>query len=376
VAAAGYPVGAAIAPIMPVDRWREEYGDLLDGIATAVPAGTDLTVECITHRFTPGSKATLTEWYPRSRLEMDESRRTAKRGRFGAVKHVYPREASCASGSSPRSPSGCPAPGASTGPEPPPGGDVPFPTVLVLLPPSETKAPGGDGGPLDLATLTSPELTPVRTEIAETVVKLAGDVPASRAALGLSPRQDDEIGRNATLWTSPTRPALERYTGVLYEALDVRSMTRAQRARAGRRLAVGSALFGLVRGEDAIPAYRLSAGSPLPGLPTLRAMWKPALSPVLARLEDLVVDLRSGCYAALAPAPGAVALEVLSERPDGTRAVVSHANKAHKGRVARLLALSTAEPTDVVRLRALLRRAGLHVEHDGGSALTLVVRAP
>ena len=153
-------------------------------------------------------------------------------------------------------------------------------------------------------------------------------------------------------------------------------MTRAQRARAGRRLAVGSALFGLVRADDRIPAYRLSAGSSLPGLPTLRALWKPALAPVLAGLDDLVVDLRSGSYAALAPVPGAVTVEVLSERPDGTRSVVSHFNKAHKGRVARLLATTTAEPTDVVRLRSLLRRAGLHVEHDGGTALTLVVPAP
>ena len=92
VAAAGYPVGVTIAPIMPVEGWREEYAELLDGIAAAAPVGTDLTVECITHRFTPGSKATLTEWYPRTRLEMDETRRTTKRGRFGAVKHVYPRE--------------------------------------------------------------------------------------------------------------------------------------------------------------------------------------------------------------------------------------------------------------------------------------------
>jgi len=248
--------------------------------------------------------------------------------------------------------------------------------VLLLLPPSETKAAGGDGAPLDLAALTAPELTGVRTEIAESLVKLADDVPAARAALGLSPRQDAEIARNAELWTSPTRPAIERYTGVLYDALDVRTMTRAQRARAGRRLAVGSALFGLVHAEDPIPAYRLSAGSALPGLPTLRAMWKPTLSPVLGAVDELVVDLRSGSYAALAPVPGAVTIEVLSERPDGSRSVVSHFNKAHKGRVARLLALSTAEPEDVVRLRSLLRRAGLHVEHDGGTALSLVVPAP
>jgi uncharacterized protein len=248
--------------------------------------------------------------------------------------------------------------------------------MLVLLPPSETKHPGGDGGPLDLAALSAPELTPVRTELVEALVKLADDVPAARAALGLSPKQDDEIGRNAALWTSPTLPALQRYTGVLYDALDVATLTRAQRARASTRLAVGSALFGLVRGTDRIPAYRLSAGSALPGLPGLRSIWRPALPPVLAGVEDLGVDLRSGSYAALAPVAGAVTLQVLSERPDGTRAVVSHFNKAHKGRVARLLAASTAEPTDVVGLRRLLRRAGLHVEHDGGTALTLVVAAP
>ena len=248
--------------------------------------------------------------------------------------------------------------------------------MLVLLPPSETKADGGDGPPLDLATLTAPELTAVRTELLENLVKLAADVPASRAALGLSPKQDDEIARNAALWTSSTLPAVRRYTGVLYDALDVASMTRTQRARAGRRLAVGSALFGLVAADDAVPAYRLSAGSQLPGLPTLRSLWKPVLSPVLAGVDDLVVDLRSGSYAALAPVPGAVTVDVLSERADGSRSVVSHFNKAHKGRLARLLATTTAEPDDVLRLRRLLRRAGLHVEHDGGTRFTLVVPAP
>jgi uncharacterized protein len=247
--------------------------------------------------------------------------------------------------------------------------------VLVLLPPSETKAPGGDGAPLDLAALSWPELTDVRTSLVEALVELAGDLPAARAALGLSTAQDVEVKRNAELLGAPSMPALERYTGVLYDALDVRSLTRAQRARADRRLAVGSALFGVVRGSDRIPAYRLSAGSALPGRPTLRAVWRPALGPVLAAVDELVVDLRSSAYAALAPVPGAVTLDVLSERPDGTRAVVSHFNKAHKGRVARLLATTTGEPGDVVRLRALLRRAGLHVEHDGGTALTLVVPA-
>ena len=244
----------------------------------------------------------------------------------------------------------------------------------MLLPPSETKHPGGTGAPLDLGALSSPELTPVRTQLVDAVVALAGDVPAARTALGLSASQDGEIARNAQLRTSPTMPAIERYTGVLYDALDVRSFTRAQRARASARLAVGSALFGLVRAEDAVPAYRLSAGSTLPGLPSLRSLWKPVLTDVLTATGELVVDLRSGAYAELAPVPDAVTVQVLSERPDGTRAVVSHFNKAHKGRLARLLATTTAEPDSVVRLRGLLRRNGLHVEHQGRQ-LTLVVPA-
>ncbi|SNT01826.1 hypothetical protein SAMN04488107_4663 [Geodermatophilus saharensis] len=245
--------------------------------------------------------------------------------------------------------------------------------MLVLLPPSETKSPDGDGGPLDLAALSAPELTPVRERLVDALVTLAADAPAARTALGLSPGQDAELARNAALRTSSTAPAVERYTGVLYDALGVRTMTRAQRARADRRLAVGSALFGVVRAGDPIPAYRLSAGSALPGLPGLRALWRPVLGPALTGTGELVVDLRSGAYQALAPVPGAVTVDVLSERADGSRTVVSHANKAHKGRVARLLATTTAEPDGVVRLRALLRRAGLHVEHDGGTALTLVL---
>jgi uncharacterized protein len=63
--------------------------------------------------------------------------------------------------------------------------------VLVLLPPSETKHAGGDGPPLASAALSFPELDPLRKELVDELVELAGDVPASRAALGLSPRQDE-----------------------------------------------------------------------------------------------------------------------------------------------------------------------------------------
>ena len=92
LALAGYPVGLTIAPIMAVEGWREHYAQLLEQVAVAVDGvpGLDLTTELITHRFTAKSKQVLLGWYPRTQLEMDEDARRAKRGKFGALKHVYP----------------------------------------------------------------------------------------------------------------------------------------------------------------------------------------------------------------------------------------------------------------------------------------------
>jgi spore photoproduct lyase len=94
LALAGYPVGLTIAPIMPLPDWRAHYGHLLGLVEQAVDGvpDLDLTAELITHRFTPGSKEVLLGWYPRTKLEMDEAQRTSKRGKFGALKYVYPKE--------------------------------------------------------------------------------------------------------------------------------------------------------------------------------------------------------------------------------------------------------------------------------------------
>lgn len=248
--------------------------------------------------------------------------------------------------------------------------------MIVLLPPSETKRPGGDGPPLALDILSYPALTATRAELVDDLVRLAADRPASRKALGISASQDGEIDRNAALRAAPTLPAIHRYTGVLYDALDVGSLKGAAVARAAARLAVVSALFGLVRADDQIPAYRLSAGSKLPGRPTLAARWKPSLEPVLAELagRELVVDLRSGSYAALGKVPGAVTVDVTAEHPDGRRSTVSHFNKAHKGRLARALASTRAEPGDAAAVATVARRADMRVERRGDH-LTVVVPA-
>jgi spore photoproduct lyase len=91
MALAGYPVGLTIAPIIAADGWQQAYADLIEhaaGTLAGVP-GIDLTVELITHRFNPGSKAVLDSWYPGSSLDMTDRNRVTKRTKFGSQKQVY-----------------------------------------------------------------------------------------------------------------------------------------------------------------------------------------------------------------------------------------------------------------------------------------------
>lgn len=178
---------------------------------------------------------------------------------------------------------------------------------------------------------------------------LAKDPDAMAAALKLGPRQRGEIDRNRTLTTAPTLPTIDRYTGVLYDALDAASLPEAARERAGRTVAVHSALFGLTGGLDPIPAYRLSADSRLPGL-SLREHWSAAIAKELRSVDGLLLDLRSEGYVALGPAPqrpDSVYLRVLGHGPDGAVRALNHFNKHAKGELTRALLLAE-EPPDTV----------------------------
>ena len=227
--------------------------------------------------------------------------------------------------------------------------------MLLLLPPSEGKAADGPGPPLDLDTLSYPALTGARRRLVGTLERLARRSPGRlRTALGLTPRQDLELEHDATLSTAGTRPALELYTGVLYEALGYSTLRGAARRRADSSVVVASALFGLVRPRDQLPPYRLSATTALPGVGPLAALWRPVVEPVLAEEGGLVVDPRSSAYAALARVPDAVQVRVLRDwGPERPRTVVSHDNKYVKGHLARALcehgARTVADLADVAR---------------------------
>ncbi len=241
--------------------------------------------------------------------------------------------------------------------------------MLILLPPSEGKTPARRGKPLDLTTLTFPELSAPRQAVLDALVDLCrGDPDAARRTLGLPPGLADLVGRNADLPVTSTARADRVYTGVLYDALALPDLTAHARRRATSRVAVVSSLFGLVRPGDRIPAYRLSGDASLPDVGPVAGVWRAHLDPVVrsAAGPGLIVDLRSTTYAAFwRPAADlvrrVVTVRVLHES-DGRRTVVSHFNKATKGRLVRGLLEDGANPASVPALARTLGRLGWHVE--------------
>jgi uncharacterized protein len=255
--------------------------------------------------------------------------------------------------------------------------------VLVLLPPSEGKRAPEVGAPVDLASLAfAEELGARRAKALAALVKLAGgNRKRALGHLGLPVGLSAEVDRDAALLSAPAAPAAEVYTGVLFQHLDLATLSAAALARAREQVLVASALWGVVALEDRIPAYRLSIGARLPALTRsgLAAWWRPALAKALPdEPGQLVVDLRSGGYAAAWRPKQATLVEVKASTADGKP--ISHMAKAVRGTVARRLlqARSAAtEPEDVARAAHGdgVGRVELHAPTRAGAAWTVNVIA-
>lgn len=180
--------------------------------------------------------------------------------------------------------------------------------------------------------------------------------------LGVSPNLLDEIARNLDLASAPATPAREVYTGVLYEAAQLRK---------GDDVTIFSGLFGATGGEDLIPAYRLSMNVKLPRAGALKTYWRRHLKAGLftgnisknsagSNIPDpneVTVDMRSGAYLVWNPPGQWWDVRVR----DSSGKVITHMAKHYRGLLTR--ALLDAGSDDVA---AVARTLGtVEVEVDG-----------
>lgn len=251
--------------------------------------------------------------------------------------------------------------------------------MLVVLPPSETKVSGGRSGTqLELSRLRTPELTPLREELLQSLQRLCEDQEKALQGLKLGPKGAFEVERNREVRTSPVLPALERYTGVLYDALEVSDWSPQQWEYARAHVGVFSALFGLVGAKDLIPAYRLSSDSQL-DVGRLPAVYEPYREAIWGSVSEFVLDLRSGGYRSLAPLTegSGVFVSLVKPGPLGARKALGHHNKPVKGRLVADLVRSGAQISTLQQLVTWGSKNGWDFDaesyHDGVIDLVVAV---
>lgn len=237
---------------------------------------------------------------------------------------------------------------------------MPASLPLILLAPSEGKAPGGMPGRLPesepqrwvrrqlelLAREGSPQAQKRAFQVGEALL-----AKAREEALGLGGRP-------------PLLPALARYAGVAFRALDPATLP----PEAWRQVHILSCLRGLVRGDEPVPPYKLK----LAGLPGLKAHWRDGLRRPLAALpEGPVWELLPADFASLLRA---------WDRPRHTLAILDHEGRSlthfakfYRGRVARwILEHREGDPERVLAGRIQgCTWEGSEPNDRGGRALTL-----
>ncbi|MGA1361459.1 MAG: YaaA family protein [Ilumatobacteraceae bacterium] len=231
--------------------------------------------------------------------------------------------------------------------------------MFILLPPSEGKADGGRPGTAwePSAGPTGRALGPMREQVAPALARARG---GDQKLLGVKGAAlESARAANTAVLGAPTLPAWQRYTGVVWDHLDLASLPGAARTAAVKRILVPSALLGVVRGDEPTPDYKLKMGAVLAGTGRLSRWWRAALTEEIVRLTRgaLIVNLlpqeHSDAVDWEALGEGRVVHVDLVSRTKGGR-VGGHDAKAAKGALARRL-IDAAPGATVTRTLAGFR---------------------
>lgn len=205
--------------------------------------------------------------------------------------------------------------------------------MLILLPPSEKKKAATGQHKFELSDLA-----------------FASELLAARSSALLS----QEI--------LPTAEAIEIYDGVLYQGLNWKDLSDANRIRANSRVLIFSALFGLIRPKDQIFKYKLKIDN---------SLWRESVAQVAVNFTDeLIIDCRSSTYKGIWPVNPDRTVEVrVFKITDGARSVITHMSKKYRGELTRHLLLQPSDPqnpAELQRMAAELFECELCPPNNGG----------
>lgn len=248
--------------------------------------------------------------------------------------------------------------------------------MLFLLPPSETKKAGGNSPSLSQLALPFNQLAGAREQVLAALEAVCENPESAVKILKLAKTQTASVQINQEIRTSATSPALFRYDGTLYNAIEAGTLSAKELARANEQILIQSALFGLVSAMAPIPNYRFSATTRLEGL-GLKEVWNQAHLPVFERIAPSapIIDLRSKSYAGLALIPAHLEnywVEVVSRTPAGETRALNHFNKKSKGLLVRAVLQSREPVTTIRKLKSVAKNLGFEIVEQEQQLLLVV----
>jgi len=138
--------------------------------------------------------------------------------------------------------------------------------------------------------------------------------------------------QNQDVFNSKCVPAIERYTGVVYNHIDWASLSAPAKKYMNNHILIFSGLFGLLTPDTLIPDYKLKMN-----VLSLKRLWAPIITKHLEK-EELIFDLLPQVHRkAYTPNKNTIQIDFLVKNKGKTSAA-GHFGKSVKGEFVRFLA--------------------------------------
>ena len=263
-------------------------------------------------------------------------------------------------------------------------------TPVILLPPSEGKRSGGDGPKWSAGSCSFTALDRTRRQVMAGLVDAMGQPEAARSKLlGVKGAAlAAATAENLDLRRAPTMPAIDRFTGVLYDALDAPSLPKRARTRLGRDVVIFNGVFGALMPGDPIPDHKLKMQAILPGIGNISTLWRAPLTDALLPMVSgrvlwnlLPKEHDNAWVCPTASTTRTMSVRFLDEQPRAPRTprrftTVNHWNKLLKGALVRHILLTGADEPDALggftHPEGYVYEAGLTEVIDGRVMISMV----
>jgi len=213
--------------------------------------------------------------------------------------------------------------------------------MKILIAPSESKVSGGEFPPIDLSKF------PVQKEVLLAYEEFIKNSSIELLSKWFNLKDLNLVKEYKKLnLTSPTLKAIQRYSGVAFEAIDYKNLNKKAKNYLDENLIIFSNLFGAIKANCLIPNYKFKQGAILPNL-NQEKYYKKNLKDYLDNLlDDEIIDLRAKYYDKYYKV---IKQKVITFKFIKNGKVISHWAKHFRGLIVKELAINNINSFDELK---------------------------